>query len=691
MGFPMLHHYQTLPHIISGALATVFGVRSTYAWSLYLLLASWPIAVYVGGRLMGWDRWQSGFAALISPLILGITATSISGRSASTYGYEWRSYTWGGGAGVWAQLWSMWLLPLTWGLTWRAVSRRGGYVVASIASSLTLACHFLTGYLALGSIGAWVVVTPSAIRERLRRGIILLVGSLLLTVWLIIPLLQDNRWSSKSDYLVGWSRDSYGASRVVWWFISGRLFDYHRAVPFISILVGVGLLVCMRNWKDERARGLVAVWSLSFLLLMGRTVVGPILTLVPGGDEVLLPRMIIGVHLAGLYLAAIAAVSIAHLFQMTAANSGPLLNRLVVRGRERPVVIPLRTLGATAVGLVVIPILSGAWVERARFAETDEQLIRIQEVADAGTGAELLDLVDFARRRGAGRFYGGTCAVVTRRITSCSPGGAEPWHLDAKTWGGKYRIGAVPVYTALANADVDVVGYPFRTGSILTDVEARIDDSNAAQYDLFNIRYLILPEDRAPAVPATFLRASGPHRLWEVETTGYLKVIDTRGSISADRGSVGEATESFMNSKDLVRGIHPTMTLGQAKAQTPILVSGKVSGSAGKIVEERSRARVGAFSATVMARRPAAVMLKASFHGRWTAEVDGHPQRPYLVAPGYGAVTVTPGRHEVSFRYRPYPRYGLLFAVAALALLGLFVLSRRERQPLVGRRRVIDT
>ena len=87
-------------------------VFSVDAWPIsvaqYLLLALWPVAVYWGARLLGWDRWASVAAAAVAPLVV----------SAPGYGYEHESYTWQG-RGVYSQLWAMWLLPVSLGLTWR--------------------------------------------------------------------------------------------------------------------------------------------------------------------------------------------------------------------------------------------------------------------------------------------------------------------------------------------------------------------------------------------------------------------------------------------------------------------------------------------------------------------------------------------------------------------------------------------
>ena len=84
---------------------------SVFRWSIYLLLALWPLSVYWCGRLFGLSRWTAAAAAAVSPFL----------PSAAGIGYETRAYVWAG-YGVWTQLWASWTLPLAWGFTYRALS-----------------------------------------------------------------------------------------------------------------------------------------------------------------------------------------------------------------------------------------------------------------------------------------------------------------------------------------------------------------------------------------------------------------------------------------------------------------------------------------------------------------------------------------------------------------------------------------
>jgi len=45
LGSPQYLHYQSLPSMVSGLIGTVFDPDAVFRWSLYLLLALWPISV----------------------------------------------------------------------------------------------------------------------------------------------------------------------------------------------------------------------------------------------------------------------------------------------------------------------------------------------------------------------------------------------------------------------------------------------------------------------------------------------------------------------------------------------------------------------------------------------------------------------------------------------------------------------
>lgn len=626
LGLAQFHHYQSFPHVLGAYVSLLVGMATAFYGLLYLLLALWPIAVYFGARLLGWDHWVAGAAALISPVLI-----SVSG-----YGYEHLSYTWRG-YGTWSQLWGMWLLPLAWGFSWRAVKGIGSFALGALAVALTVACHLLTGYLALLSIGVWALVIPSQFFARVRRAFIVGVGAVIVGSWVIVPLLLDSAYASNTEFERGTIfYDSFGAPQILRWLVSGQIFDYGR-LPLVSLLVGIGLLVCLVRFRiDERARAVMGVWLMSLLLFFGRPTLGPLLKLLPGSDDLPLHRYINGVHLGGILLAGIGAVWLARWLLTTAAQYVP---------RVKPV------LAAAGIAVLAMLGLYPAWTQVAAFDQEGAVWIRQQVAADATDGTDFAALVDRVKTLGPGRVYAGS----------------------SSNWGKQYRIGQVPAYAELQNYDVDTIGFWLRTESLSTDVEVRFDDTNPAQYDLFNVRYLILPDDRPPPVKATLIAQQGRHMLYLVDTSGYIEVVDSIGPpIVADRKNIGQMMAGFLQSSNLAGHQHPVVAFDALETAAPTFQpAADVSEPAGSVTLESSRPNNGIFNAEIMANRKAVVILKSTFEPRWRVTLDGVNVPAQIIAPDFVGRTVSPGRHTISFRYVPYPEYAQLLILGILALAAL--------------------
>jgi Gpi18-like mannosyltransferase len=649
LGSSFFHHYQSLAEILTAYLARVTGAgaQTTYLWLLYLLLAFWPIAVYAGARLLEWDRWTAAPAAAVAPLIV----------SAPGYGYEHGSYTWQG-YGVYSQLWAMWLLPIAWGLTWRAVARGRLYAAAAVALALTIACHFITGYLAILTVGVWVIVLAgSGFVRRVGRAALVVGGGMLVAAWVLVPLVGDTKWTTRSEYYQGTIfNDSYGARKVLGWLVTGKLFDSGR-FPIVSLLVLAGVVVCLaRVRRDARGRALLGAFALSLLLFFGRPTLGAVLKALPGFGDVQIHRFVMGVDLAAILLA---GVGLAWLLR----TASQLVYR-VAEGRLPPARYAL--VAAAAFVLVCVGVLAPAWIDRGRLDRNGAVLMSSQRAAEATDGRSLDRLVAIVRARGGGRVYAGL----------------------RSNWGHDYVVGYVPVYAWLADRDVDAIGFTFRTiASLSTDPEAAFDETNPAQYQMYDVRYLILPSDHLPPVPAKLLASSGRHRLYEVATSGYFQVVDRAAPVSANRTNLEAATRGWRQSDLASRAIYPGVAFAGGAAPPPTFAgAAPPAGSPGGVLTQHARLQDGIFAATVRANRDAVVLLKATYDPRWRVTVDGRPARTSMMAPSLVGVEVPGGRHTVRFEYEPYPHYRLLVGVGALALLALVLapgLGRMPRAPIL--------
>jgi len=365
---------------------------------------------------------------------------------------------------------------------------------------------------------------------------------------------------------------------------------------------------------------------------------------------------VLGVHLAGLYLA---GSGLAWLGRVVVAW---VRRRFARRRFARPLPV------AAAALVVAVLALAPAWTERAGWAAEGARWIGEQEAFDAAGGDDVAELVDIARRSGPGRIYAGM----------------------RSNWGSRYEVGQVPVYAVLLNLDVDAVGFTRPTWSLSSPAEFRFRDTDPAHYDVFDVRYLLQPAGREPPVEATLLAERGDHALWRIAVDGPVEVVATATPIAADRTNLGVRIAPWLSSDLPESGVHPGIAFGGFEAAGPTLPADTApSGPAGDVIAVSVGLGEGSASATVDLRRPAAVILKASFDNRWRVTLDGRDVQAQMFAPSLVGRLVPPGRHELRFTYVPFPRYDLLLAIGAATFLVLHLAPsrlarRRARRPVEG-------
>ena len=354
-----------------------------------------------------------------------------------------------------------------------------------------------------------------------------------------------------------------------------------------------------------------------------------------------------GVHLAGIMLA---GVGLAWLLRTASRWAARVTADRVAPSR-------FAVAAAAASLLACVAVLAPAWTERADYDRYGATLIDDQRAAERTDGVDIDRLVAMVKARGDGRVYAGL----------------------RSNWGVNFLVGVVPVYAWLCDRDVDAIGFTFRTiASLSNDTEAAFDETNPAHYEMFNVRYVILPPGRRPGVRATRLATSGQYHLWQVATSGYFQVVDRAAPFTADRTNLLSSVQGFMGSELASQGTYPGVAFAGDTAPPPTFRgSTPPSGPAGTVVEQAQQSRNGVFTATVEANRPGVALLKASYDPRWTVTVDGLADRATMMAPSLVGVEVPAGRHEVRFRYKPYGHYPPLLVIGALTLIALALVPRR--------------
>lgn len=644
LGSPLFVQYQSFSAIITGAAGLVVGPRQAYAWSLYLLLALWPLCVFWTGRLLRWGRWECGVAAAVAPFL-----ASPHGR-----GFELAAYVWTG-SGLWSELWAMWSIALAVGFGWRYISERRYLFGAVAAFAATIAFHYLMAYLAVFILVLLVFLRPSDLRRRAGRAAIVGGCAFLATLWVTIPLLKEAHWTSTDQFQVGTTiTNSYGARAILGWLVRGQLFDSGH-LPVVTLLVVLGLGVCIfRFRRDERARVLVAIFTLSLLLYFGRPTLGFVLDRLPGSHDLLFQRFIAGVDLAALFLA---GVGVVFAFRMAVAGARRFTPGVLASAEERRWHVVLMIASIVIIGAALFP----AWNHAAWYAKNNGSWIGVQQRLDATSGAQVRALLAVADRRGGGRVYDGL----------------------PQNYGGATYIGGVQLYNFVEDTNTDAVGVTGRTLSLMSNPEAWFDENNLGDFETFGVHYVLAPAGIRPLVPVTLLARTKEYKLWEIGPSGYFRVVDTRGVISADGTTIGDRTKGFLEGPQPDRAIYPTIAFdGNPAARATLAVGARPKVPAGRVTAERVDLAHGRAVAVVHTTRRAVVLLAASFDPGWTVTVDGTPAHTEMVAPALLGVAIGPGVHRVAFVYHGFGSYPLLFAVALVTMMGVAVvpaLWRRRR------------
>jgi hypothetical protein len=621
-GSPQFLHYQSLPAILTGAVGVVTGPDVAFRWSFYLLWSLWPVSVYLSARAFGGGRGAAAASAAMAPFLF----------SATGVGYEQHAYLWTG-YGVWTQLWAMWALPLAWAWGWRAIRDGRGYGRAVLATALTLALHFETGYLALSVLIVWPLVAGRPVLLRIRRAAVVLGGSLLAAAWVIVPLLAQRNWAAVNEALQGTGLvNGYGAHQVLAWLVSGQLLDDGR-LPVVTVLAAVGFGVAWLGWSsDANGRALLIALAVCLLLAFGRTTFGSLVDIIPGSADLFFRRFMMGVQLAALLLAGRGAAWLAR-------RCVGLLEARVARWPAR--LSPVLVLAAAFV------VLTPAWLQLGRFARSDSAAVSAQRHADATQGAQLDRLIAVIKREGGGRTYAGM----------------------PTNWGQTFAVGEVPVFKYLENQDVDEVGYTLRTASLMTNPEDDFEEHDPSDYRLFGIRFLILPAGRTPPVPAQRLTQSGRYVLWTIRRNGYIQAGTIVGQITASRRNLGSHSLPLLRSDLAAHDDYLDVRYGGDGGSEDRVPAAPHQSDAGTVIGAGSDLSEGVASATVRMQRPGVAVLSASYDPGWTATVDGRRAPTRMVAPALVAVDLPAGTSHVVFRFHGYSDYPELLVLSGLTLL----------------------
>lgn len=536
--------------------------------------------------------------------------------------------------------------------------------------------------------------------------ILLLAGSVVffLSYW-IIPTQLHGNYHNISVWDPVWKFDSYGWNEILNMFFNGELFDFGRA-PIMTGMVLIGAFACFLITKIQddstehhvattnqqpaisNQQTIVPFMPFTFLLVFwmlfffGRATWGGLIDMIPGMKDVHLSRFIVGVHMAGLFLAPIGFIWIIEHISL-------IIVRLLAYAAKLPA---LRT--NTGLGLMVLWISTAAgvawlfpsvYIQTVRYNDLNNKLI-VQANGNFEKDKPYMDEL-FATLRGlpGGRIYAGRAG-----------------------WGSKFEIAETPYNMMLSTYGLSTVMWLPETWSMNSDTEQFFSEDVENNYDLYNIRYVVTPPNIEPKPFWTPVKETAKWKLYEVQsTTGYITTGTNSMVVSLGKETYINIVHLWIQSPQHVDKLYPEFTFQKKiSSQLPVIrmldevtyqtTDGQqknifadpplVTGVTTKIAEtEEKNIADMIFSSTVTVTDPCVnciVILRHTDHPNWQVKLNGKRVERFTVFPFFVAARLPgPGTYNVEFSYKPSLLKMTLLSAAGIAGL-LFswgiILSRRK-------------
>ena len=656
LGFPNFHYYQHLPHIavafIHFLTLEAFTVFEMMRWTTYLLLSLFPLSIYWSLRKFDFDPLIAAMGGVVASLI-GTDFGEFGGMISKSYGgFGYSNYIFQGW-GLYSQLWAMVLLPPALAMSYRALVYGRGYCWAVLLLVATLMSHLMYGYIAFLALGALSFVSPvqevpsrsfvERVLSHWKRLIFLFLAIVITTSYFLVPFFLDQEYFNTSVFTAQEITDSVGHQMALEALVKGNLFDWGR-FPSVSILVFVGIALCIVLRKERRYLIPLLIFFLFFLLFFGRSTWGPFVEVLPFNEYLHMHRFIGGVHLGGIFLAGI-ALGILWRWAVSQKTLWPLLSALAV----------------------TLLLVSPLYTERRSYLSQNSARIE-QSHRDLSAEYEgLLNIVEVIKSLPPGRVYAGTV------------GGQGKWGDAYRVNCPEVRSNCIPVYVLLQAEGLDVMSYPYHGYSLASDVLADFDATRLEQYNLFNVRYVVAPEDQWVPDFMKLLHQFGRHGLYEVPTTGYFDLVGSDLAFSGRKTDFYPAASTWLashmpNSEQYPKvSIDPSdreRKLSHPFAQVPEIISNTQSVATihrGEILSEKVGTNF--FAASVDVLEDSLLVLKTSYHPNWRVTVDGMDALTTMVMPGFIGVELPFGKHEILIEYQSRAIRKILLGLGVVVLV----------------------
>ncbi|MGH7812559.1 MAG: hypothetical protein ACREQI_00950 [Candidatus Binataceae bacterium] len=623
MGIAQFFYYQHLPHVAVAALYWLLLGRvdllTLFNLTRYLMLVGLPLTVYWSMRRMDFSPIAAAAGAACSSLI----------SANYLYGFEYQTYTWRG-QGMFSQLAAMHLLIISIACVYRTIERGTGCAAAIAASSALVLSNILNGTImavsAVALLALAIAWEPKRWRERVARLAIVAIPAGVITAYMSVPFFLEQKYLDISPYLQVDPYKAYGAAKTLTWIVTGQLFDFGRPAA-LTALFAIGIVAAIRK-TGRNAQVALAVFIPSLLIYFGRPTWGRAIDFIPMKQLLIFNRFIGGIDLGAILLMGLGGEWIWSRFARVRAPA----------------------MRAIAPGILILAILFPAIHERNDYYRINTKWMEETRQAVA-SDPDILTILDTIVRLPPGRTYGGLRA----------------------NWGKQLKWGYVHFFDLMTMDAIVAFGPPYQAMTLNGDVIWYFDDTNFAQYRLFNVRYVVAPASRKMPAFLTPIKKTAKYILYSCDTGGYgefangLMPRDAPSQASLLSQNIawlkgnGPAADDFIVYNYERPGPPPP---------PPLWSPGK--GTARDVAIGPDWMKL-----SVTATTPAFLVLKATYHPNWSVRIDGKLAQAYMVSPSFIGVKVPAGSHTVIAEYRS-SRLKKILIVVAFAALGAVIWFRRE-------------
>lgn len=744
-GLPLSQYYAHLPQDVISLVNFVIPVDSFNFFVILrtLIFIFLPIMFFWGGSVLEFPMLQSFFVAVLSQLIF----------TNGLYGIDVSSFIWRGW-GLSAQLLAVFFMPpaFAYGMTY--LEKKKNLKKAILFNFIVAQAHIGIFLILLISYGLYLpfkIVTDvcfgvdlaaiknqrSKIKSLIQsinfsllwsdtiRPFILFIGVTLFSLsYFIIPFFIYGNYRNFSLWDPIWKFDSWGAKQILIWFLNGELFDFNRfPVITLSVLFGVliGLSQIGKPGKKERLISFISILTLIyFVLFFGRTTLGKLVDLIPGFSEYHIHRLIVMFQFTSLFLASWFLYKVLHyLFSHLSVVDFTKFHSSFTKGsevrsnnlknvddvyfsnsenksesRSTSVIFTKLNRYVIIIFILTISLISFYFLEKPviKYANDNNLWILRSNIS------YLLDLSDFNKLEAK------LSELPQARVYAGRPG----------NWGRNFFVGETPLYMALSRDGFSVIGFLPESWSMNSDPEQFFDENNILFYDLYNVRYSILPTQVVPPKFAKPLFKAGKFNLYEIKTDGWVAFGKSRMMVRSRKTDLLNATRLWFDSDMLKAADYPVIEVNNTISLDP---SDRWSGKLWQVQltdlnhfinlndqKERDIWLANPFSA--LSEKSTSVslvskneqklpngyavnihldkdcgncilLLKQSYHPDWQAILDGSRVSTFPVFPFYVGIQIEKaGNHHISFEYEPN-NYKVILVWLEILTLILWLINKK--------------